>query len=174
MGVLDVTSPADDQLLAGGFERAYTANHGVVSLADGERPFGRCGGVVGFRQRGGFSLWLDGEVTSDSRLNGWGLRGTWEIALGGAMGKGRYDRKIMAYMKAAAGEFDTLGGEIGLLLEDVFANVLEGDLGGRKVLREAIHGDGGGEGRGWRTDWRLESLINRFLKSQDRNRKVSG
>ena len=66
----------------------------------------------------------------------------------------------MAYMEATTREFDTLGGEIGLLLEDVFANVLEGNLGGRNVLREAIHeGERGGRGREMEReeagDWRV-------------------
>ena len=117
-----------------------------MSVASGERPFGRSGGVVCFRQRDGFNLWLDGEATDGSGLGRWGLRGTWEIALGRGVGKGGYNGKIVAYMKATTGECDTLGGEIGLLLEDVFANVLEGDLGRRKVLREAVH-EGEREGR---------------------------
>jgi hypothetical protein len=170
IGVLDVTGPADDQLLAGDFERAD--NRGVVSVTGGERPFGRGGGVAGFRERGGFDLWLNGVAINDDGFSRWGLGGTWEIALGCATGKGRYDGKVVAYMKAATWEFDTLGGEIGLLLEDVFANVLEGDLGRRKVLRETIHEDEGRGGDGERTDRRLESLINRFLRSQHRNRKV--
>jgi len=132
-----------------------------MPVTGGERPFGRSGGVVCFRQRDGFSLWLDGEATGGSGLGRWGLRGTWEIALGRGVGKGGYDGKIVAYMKATAGEFDTLGCEIGLLLEDVFANVLEGDLGRRKVLREAVHESERGGRRGERMereqagDWRV-------------------
>ena len=68
----------------------------------------------------------------------------------------------MAYMEYTAGEFDALGGEIGLLLEDLFADVLEGDLGRRKMLREAIHEGERGERDGEGIDGRLESLINGF------------
>lgn len=52
------------------------------------------------------------------------MRGTWKVPLGGGVGEGRYDRKIMAYMKDAAREVDTLGDEIGLVLKDLIANVL--------------------------------------------------
>jgi hypothetical protein len=145
MDVLDVAGPADDQLLAGGFEGADATDHGIVSGTNGEGPLGGCGGVVSFRQRGGSIFGLDGKVTNCSRFGRRGVRGAWEVPLWRAAGEGRYDGKIVAYMKDTTREFDALGSEIGLLLEDLFADVLERDLGRRLVLREAIHG--GGEGR---------------------------
>jgi len=48
-------------------------------------------------------------------------------------------------MEDTAREFDALCGEVGLLLEDLLADVLERDLGRGEVFREAVHG-----GRGWR------------------------
>lgn len=54
-------------------------------------------------------------------------------------------------MKDATREVDTLCGEIGLVLEDLLANVLERDLGERRVLREAVH-----EGGGWREEEEME------------------
>lgn len=63
----------------------------------------------------------------------------------------------MAYMDDTAREFDTFGCEIGLLLEDLFAYILQRDLGGRNVLREAIHGVGRGkEEERWRG--RMETI----------------
>jgi len=150
MGVLDVARPTDDQLLARCFERADTGDHGAVTVADGERPLGWYGRVPGFRQRYGIGLgWDDGNAIDDSGFSWRGLRGAWEVALWRTICDRRYDGKVMAYMEDTAGEFDALRGEIGLLLEDVFAGVLEGDLGQRWVGREAVHWVGEEEER-WR------------------------
>jgi hypothetical protein len=57
----------------------------------------------------------------------------------------------MAYMDDTTREFYTFGCEICLLLEDLFAYILQRDLGGRNMLREAIHEVGRGkEDEGWR------------------------
>ena len=98
--VLDVTGPADDQLLTGGLERAETAYHGGVSVADGDGPFGGQGGVASFWKGDGFSLGLDSEAIDDGGVNRWGLRGAWEVALRRAMREGRYDGKIVTYVEA--------------------------------------------------------------------------
>ena len=73
-----------------------------MSGPDGERPLGGCGGVVGFRQRDGFSLGLDGKAVDDSGFGRWCLRGAWEVSLRRGMGEGRYDGEVVAYMKDTA------------------------------------------------------------------------
>jgi len=160
VGVLDVAGPADDQLFAGGLERTDAADHSSVSIADGDGPLGGSGGVVGFRQRNGVSLGLHGKAADESRFGGGCLRRTREAPLGGAVRKRRYDGKIVAHMEDTTGEFDALRGEICLLLEDVFADVLERDLGWRKMFREAVHDGGRGGRRGAMerervSDWRV-------------------
>jgi hypothetical protein len=66
----------------GSFERADAADHGGVSVTGGERPFGRYGGVLGFRERGGFSLgWMTGRPSTIDGFGRWGLRGAREFAL---------------------------------------------------------------------------------------------
>jgi hypothetical protein len=99
----------------------------------------------------------DGEAIDDRRVWSVGFEGGSGVCPLTFRAKGRYDGKVVAYMKDTAGEFDALGGEIGLLLEDVFANVLEGDLGQRRVLREAIHAWGEREEmeRERTGDWRV-------------------
>ena len=78
------------------------ADHGTVSIPGRDRPLGGCGGVVGFRQRDGFSLGLDGKVIDDSEFGRWCLRGAWEVSLRRSMGEGRYNGKIVTYMKDTA------------------------------------------------------------------------
>lgn len=145
MGVRDVADPADDQLFYGGFERPDAAGHGTVSRADRQGPLGGYVGVSSFRKRDGFSLGLDGEAIYESGFGRWSLRGARDVPLRCSVRKRRHDRKIVTYVEHTAREFDALGGEIGLLLEDVFADVLEGDLGREVVVREAIHDGGGGK-----------------------------
>lgn len=154
MSVLNVAGPPDNQLLVRSFQGADAADHGGVSVTDGERPFGRCGGVLGGRRRHGFIPRLDSRTIDSGRFSRGRSGGTWKVSLGGAVDEGRYDGKIMAYMEDATRESDALCGEIGLVLEDLFANVLDRDLCERRVFREAIHEDEGGEEeKRWR--WRV-------------------
>lgn len=123
MGVLNVAGPPDDELLVRSFERTNAAYHGGVSVTRGEGPFGRCGTVLG--------LGLDGRGVDVGR--GFGsrgcVRGAGKVAFGGGVDEGRNDGKVMAYVEDTTGEMDTLGGEIGLVLNDLLANVFERDLG---------------------------------------------
>jgi hypothetical protein len=45
---VNVTSPADDKLLVGSCERSDAADHGGVTIANGERP-GRSLGLIRLR-----------------------------------------------------------------------------------------------------------------------------